>query len=282
VITTPCARTAGTLTVCTGAAPDGFDIAQHAPDAAQMAVVQPLYDPLLQFKPGGTGLKPGLAESWDTSADGLVYTLRLRRGVKFHSTPWFTPTREFNADDVLFSLNRINDRTHSMHRVARNGYAYWQGRGLPALIKGIAKLDDFTVRITLNRPEAPFLSDLAMAPGGSVFSAEYGAQLFRAGTIEQLGTQPVGTGPFVFERYQKDVVVRYTANAAHWGGAPPVDRLAFVITPDPSLRAQRLQSGDCVAGIDLNALRPPGQRGAGPSAAAKAAPPRQPGRAARP
>src|SRR6266850_5727956 len=103
-------RAAGTLTVCTDTAPDGFDIVQYELLATNDASGIPLYDQLLQFKPGGTELIPGIAEKWDISADGLVYTLSLRHGVKFHTTPWFKPTRELNADDVMFSINRMHDK----------------------------------------------------------------------------------------------------------------------------------------------------------------------------
>src|SRR5258705_9916226 len=85
---TTAVRAAGTLTVCTDAAPDGFDIVQYELLATEDAAGIPLYDRLIQFKPGATELMPGIAQSWDISADGLVYTLHLRHGVKFHATPW--------------------------------------------------------------------------------------------------------------------------------------------------------------------------------------------------
>ncbi|MFO6017834.1 ABC transporter substrate-binding protein, partial [Pseudomonas aeruginosa] len=62
-----------------------------------------------QFERGGTKVLPGLAESWDVSDDGKTYTFHLRKGVKFHSTDYFKPTREFNADDVLFTFERMLD-----------------------------------------------------------------------------------------------------------------------------------------------------------------------------
>ena len=173
--------------------------------------------------------------------------------MKFHTTPWFTPTRDFNADDVLWSINRINDKTHPAHGVARNGYVYWQGMGMSSLIKSVAKVDDMTVRFTLTRPEAPFLANLAMAALGSISSSEYAAQLQKAGKLDNLNTQPIGTGPFVFKSYQKDAVIRYAANAAYWGGAPKVDTLIFAITVDPNVRIQRLKAGECLVGTNMKA-----------------------------
>jgi dipeptide transport system substrate-binding protein len=245
------AHAAGTLTVCTEASPDGFDIAQYESSVTNDAAGRTLYDQLLGFKPGTTEIQPGLAEKWDVSADGLVYTLHLRRGVKFHTTAWFKPTRDFNADDVLWSINRMNDKRHPAHGVAKNGYVYWEGMGMSALIKSVEKVDTNTVRITLSRPEAPFLADLAMEAIGSIFSAEYGEQLLKAGKLEQLNTQPVGSGPFVFKSYQKDAIIRYTANTAYWGGVPKIDNLIFAITLDPNVRVQRLKAGECLVGSNM-------------------------------
>jgi len=241
----------GMLTVCTESSPEGFDIAQYELSVTTDAAGIPLYDQLLRFEPGTTRVMPGLVERWDISADGLVYTLHLRKGVKFHTTPWFKPTRDFNADDVMFSINRMNDKSHPAYSAAKNGYVYWEGMSMRSLIKSLEKLDDMTVRFTLARPEAPFLADLAIQTIGSVFSAEYGAQLGKVGQLDKMNTEPVGTGPFVFKSYQKDAVIRYAANTAYWGGAPKVDTMVFAITLDPNVRLQRLKAGECLAGIGI-------------------------------
>lgn len=245
------AHAAGTLTVCTEASPDGFDIAQYESSVTNDAAGRTIYDQLLAFKPGTTEIQPALAEKWDISPDGLTYTFTLRKGVKFHTTPWFKPTRDLNADDVVWSVNRVNDKKHPAYAAAKNGYVYWEGMGMSTLIKSVAKVDAYTVRFTLSRPEAPFLADMAMEALGSIFSAEYGEQLQKSGKLDQLNTQPVGSGPFVFKSYQKDAIIRYTANAAYWGGAPKVDNLIFAITLDPNVRVQRLKAGECLVGTNL-------------------------------
>jgi dipeptide transport system substrate-binding protein len=242
---------AGTLTVCTEASPDGFDIAQYESAVTNDAAGRTVYDQLLAFRPGTTEVVPGLAEKWEVSADGLVYTFRIRRGVKFHTTPWFKPTRELNADDVLWSIQRVNDKKHPAHGVAKNGYVYWEGMGMSSLIKSVDKLDSHTVRITLTRPEAPFIANMAMEAIGSIFSAEYGEHLLKAGKLGEINTQPVGSGPFVFQSYQKDAVIRYVANKEYWGGAPKIDRLVFAITLDPNVRVQRLKAQECLVGTNM-------------------------------
>ena len=245
------AQAASNLIVCTESSPDGFDIVQYESAVTNDAAGLTIYDQLLRFKPGSTELMPGLAESWSVANDGRVYTFKLRKGVRFHTTPWFKPTRDFNADDVLWSLDRLNDKAHPAHAAARGGYIYWQGMGMSALLRSVEKVDEHTVRITLNRAEAPFLANLAMAPIGSVYPAEYGLQLQRAGRLDQLNSQPVGSGPFVFKSYQKDAVIRYTAHAGYWDGAPSVDNLIFAITNDPNVRVQRLKAGECAVGTNM-------------------------------
>ncbi|WP_243728920.1 ABC transporter substrate-binding protein, partial [Pseudomonas aeruginosa] len=113
-----------TLAVCTEAAPEGFDPARYTSGYTFDASAHPLYNALAAFAPGSATVIPSLAESWDVSADGLVYTFRLRQGVKFHSTDYFKPSREFNADDVLFSFQRMLDPQHPAHDLSPSGYPY--------------------------------------------------------------------------------------------------------------------------------------------------------------
>src|SRR3990167_5715932 len=101
------------------------------------------------------------------------------------------------------------------------------------LIERIDKLDEHRVRFVLKHPEAPFLANLAMG-FASIYSAEYAAQLLAQGKSEQLNRLPVGTGPFVFERYAKDAQVRFRGNPDYWAGAPALERLIFAITPAPN------------------------------------------------
>ena len=96
------------LVFCSEGSPAGFDTAQYT-TATDNDAAEPLYNRLAEFEKGATNVVPGLATSWDISEDGLKYTFHLRQGVKFHTTKYFTPTRDFNADDVLFTFNRMLD-----------------------------------------------------------------------------------------------------------------------------------------------------------------------------
>ena len=146
-----------TLAVCTEAAPEGFDPARYTSGYTFDASAHPLYNALAAFAPGSATVIPALAESWDVSADGLVYTFRLRQGVKFHSTDYFKPTREFDADDVLFSFQRMLDPQHPAHDLSPSGYPYADAMQLRDIIERIEKIDEHQVRFVLKHPEAPFL-----------------------------------------------------------------------------------------------------------------------------
>lgn len=234
----------GTLTVCTEASPEGFDIAQYTAIVTMDASMEPIFNRLVEFKRGSTELQPGLARSWQISPDQRVYTFQLRPDVAFHSTDYFKPTRKLNADDVVWSLRRMIDPQHPWHKLAQNGFPYAAGMELPELIKSVEKVDPLTVRITLNRPEAPFLADLAMG-FASIYSAEYADQLLKAGTPEKLNHEPIGTGPFRFVKYQKDAFIRYQAFNQYFRGKPAIDRLNYAITTDPSVRVQKLKTNEC-------------------------------------
>ncbi len=244
----PAACAGGVLTFCSESAPEGFDVAQTQTNPSFDAVGLPLYEHLTRIRTADAQVVPGLAESWQVSAEGRVYTMRLRRGVKFHSTPWFKPTREMNADDVLWSFQRLIDKAHPGNAAARSGFVKWASMGLETLVKSVEKLDAMTVRITLARADATFLATLGVPNIGPVLSAEYAARLQAAGKLEQLNIEPVGTGPFVLKSYKKDAVLRYTPHAGYWGGAPKLDGLVFAITPDPDVALQRLKAGECLVG----------------------------------
>ncbi|WP_413854999.1 ABC transporter substrate-binding protein, partial [Albidovulum sp.] len=97
---------AKTFVYCSEASPEGFDPAPYTAGGTFDASAHPIYNRLTEFKKGTTEVEPGLAESWEVSEDGTEYTFHLRKGVKWQSNEKFTPTRDFNADDVIFSYER--------------------------------------------------------------------------------------------------------------------------------------------------------------------------------
>jgi dipeptide transport system substrate-binding protein len=234
-----------TLVFCSEGSPAGFDPAQYTTSVEFTASGHSIFDQLIEFQRGSTKIVPGLAESWEVSPDGLQYTFHLRHGVKFHTTPYFKPTRDFDADDVLFTFNRVLDPNNAFRKAYPVAYPYFSDMGLDKNIAKIEKIDDYTVRLTLNAVNAPLLQDLAM-PFASIQSAEYGAQLLKEGKPGDINLQPVGTGPFIFRSYQKDATIRYDGNPDYWmPGAVKVSKLIFSITPDAAVRLQKLKQNEC-------------------------------------
>ncbi len=235
---------AAPLTVCTEASPEGFDVVQYNSLTTTNASADVLMNRLVEFDAKAGKVIPSLADSWTVSADGLTYTFKLHPGVKFHDTAYFKPDRELNAQDVLFSFQRMLDPANPWHKVAQSGFPHAQSMQLPGLIKKIEASDPLTVRFTLDHPDATFLATLSMG-FASIYSAQYADQLMKAGTPEKLNSQPIGSGPFVFVRFEKDAVVRYKANPDYFAGKPAVDPLLFAITPDANVRLQKLRRNEC-------------------------------------
>ena len=236
---------AKTLVYCSEGSPEGFDPALYTAGTTFNASSRPVYNRLVEFERGTTKTIPGLAETWDVSPDGLEYTFHLRKGVKFHTTDFFTPTRDFNADDVIFTFERQLKKDHPWHEyTAGAAWEYFDGMDMPAIIKEIVKVDDYTVKFVLTKPQAPMVANLAM-DFASIMSKEYSDKLEAAGTKDMLNQQPVGTGPFQFVAYQKDAVIRYKANPDFFNGKQPIDDLVFAITTDQSVRQQKLIAGEC-------------------------------------
>ena len=234
-----------TLVYCSEGSPEGFDPALYTSGTTFDASSQAIYDRLTDFETGTTNVTPGLAESWTASEDGLEYTFMLRNGVKFHSNDMFTPSRDFNADDVIFTFERQRVEDHPYNKVSGGTWEYFDGMGMPDLVASIEKVDDYMVKFVLSHPEAPFVSNMAM-DFASILSAEYADAMMAAGTPEMLNQAPIGTGAFEFVAYQKDAVIRYRAHDEYWReGQPKVENLVFAITPDNSVRYQKLRAGEC-------------------------------------
>ncbi|HHE3467575.1 ABC transporter substrate-binding protein [Pasteurella multocida] len=235
-----------TFVYCSEASPSYLSPVLGTDGATIDASGQAMFNGLTTFERGTTNVIPALAEKWDVSEDGKTYVFHLRKGVKFHSNKDFKPTRDFNADDVVFSFNRQLDPNHPYHKVSGGSYEYFIGMDMQNIIDKVEKVDDYTVKISLKVPNAPFLANLAM-DFASIYSAQYADAMAKAKTPEKLDSAPIGTGPFEFVSYQKDSAVRYKAFENYWQGKAKIDRLVFSITPDASVRYAKLQKGECHA-----------------------------------
>jgi len=231
------------LIYCADASPEGFDPGMWD-SASTNAVSNQLFNGLLGFNRPSTELAPKLATSWEISPDAKSFTFKLREGVKFQSTPWFKPTRDFNADDVLFTFGRFIDPNLPFNKAFPVNFVYPQNLGLAKLIEGIDKIDDRTIRFRLRQPNVTFVANFAFA-WASIQSAEYATQLLKAGKASQINVLPVGTGPYRFKSYAKDDVLRMEANPDYWGGKQRTAMLIFSISREPNVRVQKIAAGEC-------------------------------------
>lgn len=211
----------------------GLDPA-HEEDGESFKVCENIYDTLVQYAEDSTDIQPALAESWETSADGLIWRFHLRRGIKFHDDT------DFNAEAVLFSLNRQHQSQHPFHKVG-GPYIYWTDSGLAKVVDQISAEDTYTIRIVLKSPYAPFIYALAM-PSFSIVSP-VAARKWR----EDFTNHPVGTGAFKFVRWDRNDKVVLQANQDYWAGRPKIDQLIFRSIPDNSVRLLELQNGSIQA-----------------------------------
>jgi dipeptide transport system substrate-binding protein len=234
---------AKTLVYCSEGSPENFTPAINT-TGTSFDAARPMYDQLVIFERGTTKVIPGLAESWTLSDDAKTITFKLRKGVKFHSNATFKPTRDFNADDVIWTFERMWKPDHPYAKVSGGKYDYFADMDMAKLLDSLTKTDDYTLVMKLKEPNAPMLANLAM-DFASIHSAEYAAALTKAGKPEQMDQQPIGTGPFSFVTYQKDAVIRFKKNPDYWGEKALVDDLVYAITPDPTARYSKLKAGEC-------------------------------------
>jgi len=240
----PWAAAADSLVFCSEGSPAGFDIAQYTSGTDNDAS-QPLYNRLTEFEQGGTAVIPALATRWDISEDGLTYTFHLREGVKFHSNKEFKPTRDMNADDVLFTFTRMLDPNQPFRKAYPTEFPYFTSMSLDKNIAKVEKTGPLTVVFTLNSVDAAFVQNIAMN-FAAILSAEYADHLLKTGNYSDINQKPIGTGPYAFQRYQKDSQIRYKANKDYWDPSKvKLDQLIFAINTDASVRVQKLKKNEC-------------------------------------
>ena len=203
-----------------------------------------LYDRLLDVDPYTYRLKPDLAASWEVRDNGATYRFHLRPGVQFQKTNWFKPTRTLNADDVVFSFARMFDRKHPWHNVNGGSYPYFDSLQFADSVQSVKKIDNNTIEMRLNSPDASFLWHMAThyAP---VLSKEYADQLSAVGRQEELDRQPVGTGPFQLSEYRTGQYIRLARNPQYWRGVPRLQQAVIDLGAGGTGRLSKLLTGEC-------------------------------------
>lgn len=185
---------------------------------------------------------PQLASTWDVSSDGLTYTFELQPGVTW------TDGEAFDADDVVYSLQEVIPLSPSFAAAASN-------------IESVEAIDADTVEVKLHTPFGPFLMSLSCDLGGAGIVPEH---LFAGTDIPTNAastTTPVGTGPFMLDKWDAGAQITLAKNPDYWReGAPYLDEVAFRIIPQGNARVLSLLSGEIDyiyhALVDRNALDP--------------------------
>lgn len=202
-------------------------------DWQNWSMIKSLFDGLMDYVPGTTTLRPGLAESYEISPDGLVYTFHLRPGVKFHNG------REMTAEDVKYSLDRVtNPATQSPGAGFFGSIAGFENAGDGGL-SGVEVVDPQTVKITLSRPDATFLHVMAINFASVVPKEAVDA------AAGDFGKMPVGTGAFKLAEWTLGQRLLFEKNADYWrAGVPYLDQVVFEVGQEPVVALLRLQSGE--------------------------------------
>lgn len=235
-----------------------------ASDGESIRVARQIYDTLVMLEPGTTNIVGGLAEEWESNDDGTEWTFHLREGVTFHDG---TP---FNAEAVCINFERWHN-TEGVGQDPSMTY-YWQqlsggfANNDPERAdlsdpnyQGCEAVDEFTAVINLARASSKFPALLVLHPFGmhSPAAMEQYDAYFVGGTAiepewsEYALSHPTGTGPFMFESWdranQEINLVRFDD---YWGGPATISRLTFKAIPDENARRQALSAGD-VHGYDF-------------------------------
>jgi ABC-type dipeptide transport system, periplasmic component len=205
-------------------------------DWQNWSMIKSVFDGLMDYVPGTTELRPGLAESYEISEDGTTFTFKLRKGVKFHNG------REMTAEDVKYSLDRVT--TPATQSPGAGFFGSIKGYdamadGSATSLEGVTVVDPYTVKIELSRPDATFLHVMALNFASVVPKEavdEFGADF---------GKHPVGTGAFKLADWTIGQKLVFEKNADYWRpGVPYLDSITFEVGQEPIVALLRLQKGE--------------------------------------
>ncbi len=197
----------------------------QSPSVVDKALFNWMFNGLVRIKPGQANpefIEPDLAQSWASNADGTEWTFNLREGVQCHHG-----YGELTSDDIVYSINRAADPD-------RSGFA-----GSFKALKSIEALDKYTVRVSLKNPIPSLLGLLSNYHGGNIVCKKAAEEMG-----EDFNKKPVGTGPFMFEEYQSQQLVRLKANDDYFRGKPKIREIVYRYIPSDASRDLAFASGE--------------------------------------
>lgn len=229
---------------CSEGSPESFNPQLVTSGTTIDATSQQLYDRLIAYKGKENTLTPAIAKSWHVTKDGKKITFYLRQDVSFHQTDYFTPSRNLNADDVIFSFNRIIDKEHPYHQVSGGHYPFFQSVEFESLVEKIEKINEYTVRFQLKYADSSFLANLA-TDFAIILSQEYAQQLSFNNKENEIDLLPIGTGPFKLKEYQIGSFIRYYRHDNYWQPKAKIEQLVYDISPSKTSRLTKLLAKEC-------------------------------------
>src|SRR6476659_6357538 len=224
------ARADTTLVVSMAADPTGLD-PEAVLNNTSGFVMATIYDGLIRYKPGTVEVEPGLAERWDISPDGLTYSFRLRKGVKYHDG---TP---FDANALIATLDRQLKKSDPNY-IYNTGPVQSYIDFTYGAVASYRAIDDSTVEFKMKEPSAALLASLAMVWNGVV------SPTAAAKSGKDFCNHPVGSGPFIFREWRQRDQVVLDANLNYWKGKPKVDHLVFKEYLDAQAALLALKRGE--------------------------------------
>lgn len=254
------------LIYCTTSSGFSFNPQKSDVSSNMNVVTEQIYDKLVEFNPHKNRLEPALAERYSISENGMEITLHLRKKVAFHTTSWFTPTREFNADDVVFSLNRMIGANTDLPEVNPNlskgvlhhqrqsyiyqkaasqiYFPYFESVDLRSKIDEISAPSAYVVKIKLTKPDSSIMAHLA-SQYAVILSKEYALQLNADENLVQLDLLPVGTGVYQLESYENNNSVRLKPHSAYWGKKAHIQNMIIDFSTEATGRMAKFLNNEC-------------------------------------
>jgi peptide/nickel transport system substrate-binding protein len=210
--------------------------------AEAVHVITNIFDTLVTYDEVTTDLVPSLAESWNTSGDGLTWTFRLRPGVQFHDgSPCNAVAVKLTFDRLLAPLAETPEKNPRQPGLVAHPHVYDAARPYQSaysMIKAVETPDDSTVVFKLSHPSAIFLNNLAMFPS-SIASAQGLDEHGRS-----FAEHPIGTGPFKFVKWNRGQQLVLERFEQHWRGPAKIKTLIVVPVQENATRMQRLERGE--------------------------------------
>ena len=235
----------GTFTYAEVAEPPTLDPALVSEEAG-WNIDRYLFEGLVKYEPSTGEVVPGVAEEWEVNEDATEFTFKLRKGVKF------TNGREVAADDFVYSWNRALDPETASPTApvalesVKGAVDYAMGEAEE--LTGVEAVDDYTLKVTLEYPQAEFVNFLGQPVTAPVPKEEVEA----AG--DSFGEMPVGNGPFKLQEWQHDQQLVLEKNDDFYGEEAKIEEAIVKIIPDEATAVQELKAGN----VDAVKAVPPG------------------------